>query len=531
MKITIKPGINKVKISYEGIFNDYFKKNKILETMPSIFSYFPNPFETISNNSDQDFTNHTYEKILSNIKDYYRDINNTFGKHVNNASQKSSKDRLKVIPANGHDRCNYVARYGIANFQIQAVIKFDSRLDYDKLSKAVRLSVESEPVLGCRFVESDPPYWKRIDDVDKIKFCFIEETNNVDDAVSRFLESPLDMDKDPMVKLKLIRSDIYDTLCIKINHSCCDGAGTKEYIQLLSELYSSIDQENSKVNIQPRISGRKDQDKLFSTLGIKNPEIGWNPYLDLPKTIWAFPLKYVKTDSIRFVKCSLTQEQMDLLSKYGKARGASINDLLLTAYYRALFHISRPLYGIPMDISSTIDLRRYLPNQKAESIRNFSGGFNTRIARIRDESFDGTLSRIMQETKKIKNGNAGLQNARGAEFIEKMNFNQISDYFKRTSKFSDIASMYSAFNGNICMPGLSNIGFVSKSPIKFGKSVANEAYILPPVVRAPGILLLAGTYNGILTLISGYYKGSISHKDAYGLVARIKDELVNVCRP
>jgi NRPS condensation-like uncharacterized protein len=525
MKIVIKPGINKVKVSYEGILDDYLDKNKLFKAMPAIVRNINNPLETKFSNPDINHNKEGYEKVFSNINHYYRDFNETFGKYINN-----TKDKQIILPANGHDICNYVARYGIGDFQIQAVMKFDSRLDFEKLKKAVRLSVKAEPVFGCSFVESNPPYWKRLDNINKVKFCYLEESSNVDEAIQRFLQSPLDMDNDPKVKLKLIRSEQYDTLCVKINHACCDGAGAKEYIQLLSEIYSFLDQENGTFKVKPRIGGRKDQDRLFSTLGINNLEKGWNPFLESPKTMWTFPLKRVRTNNTRFAICSLPQGQLDVLSEYGRTRGATINDLILTAYYRALFDVSHPLYGVPMDISSTIDLRRYLPDQKTKAIRNFSGGFDTRIARVRDEPFDGTLSRVMHEMGKVKSGNAGIQNAKGAEFIERMSFSKVIRYFKGTAHVSKMASQYSAFSGNVCLPSLSNLGFVSKSLIKFGKNEATEAYIVPPVIRAPGFSLLACTYNGVLTLVTGYYKNSIRHKDASGLLNKIKDELVNGCR-
>ena len=214
----------------------------------------------------------------------------------------------------------------------------------------------------------------------------------------------------------------------------------------------------------------------------------------------------------------------------GKLRGATINDLILTAYYRAMFEISDSIYGVPMDISSTIDLRRYLPDQKTEAIRNFSGGFKTRIARVMDEPFERTLSRVVHVMNKIKKGHPGLQNAMGGECVEKMSFSQILAYFKGLSQASEMASLYSASSGNICCPGLSNLGFISKSLIKFGKSVVTEAYIVPPVVRAPGFLLLACTYNDVLTLEAGYYKDSIRRKDIEGLLNKIKDELIAGCR-
>ena len=435
-----------------------------------------------------------------------------------------------TLPANGHDICNYLARYGMANHLIQAVLKLDGRLDFEKLSKAVRLSIVEEPVLGCRFVEGNPPYWKRLVNIDETMFCSKDETSDPDEAVKRYLECPLRMDKDPMVKVRLIRSGEYDTLCIKLNHACCDGAGSKEYIELLSKIYSCIVTDNGVYIPNPKIGGRKDQDKLFSELGIKHPELKWNPRLITPKKTWSFPWKPWRTDSIRFSVCQLPSGQLDVMSGYGKARGATINDLILTAFYRAMFKISKPEYGVPMDISSTIDLRRYLPGQKAVAIRNLSGGFVTRIARVKGEDFESTLLRLMKETKKIKAGHPGLQNAMGGEYVERMAFPHLRAYFKSVSSASRVASMIPSFNSNLCSPGISNFGFVSKSLIKFGDITATDAYILPPVVRAPGFLLLACTYNGIMTLVLGYYKASICRKDVERLLNKIRDELMEGCK-
>lgn len=435
----------------------------------------------------------------------------------------------EILPVNGHDICNYLARYGLGNYLIQAVLKFDGRLDFDKLSEAVMLSVEEEPVLGCRFVEGDPPYWRRMNNLDAAMFSSLEITDDPDKAVKRFLERPLSMDKDPMVKIRLIRSDDYDTLCIKLNHACCDGAGSKEYIGLLSEIYSSIIRENGIYIPIPKIAGRTDQDRLFDQLCIENPVKEWKPSKLSPRTAWPFPWKPWRRDSIRFSVCRLPSGQLDVMSEYGKSRGATINDLILTAFYRAMFKISKPPYGVPMDIGSTIDMRRYLPDRKAQAIRNFSGGFVTRIARKKGEPFERTLHRVVKATTKIKAGNPGLQNAIGAERVERKSFSKLSARFRKVSFASRIASIIPFFI-NSAGAGISNFGLVSNSLIRFGDATATDAYILPPVVRAPGFLLLACTYNGILTLVLGYYKASICRKDVERLLRKIRDELVEGCR-
>ncbi|MDD3365548.1 MAG: condensation protein, partial [Syntrophomonas sp.] len=70
------------------------------------------------------------------------------------------KDRIPtILPVTGIDRICYLLKYGYYNMQIQAIISFDQHLDTDVIKKAVRLSLDAEPILRCQFVENDKqPY-------------------------------------------------------------------------------------------------------------------------------------------------------------------------------------------------------------------------------------------------------------------------------------------------------------------------------------------------------------------------------------
>ena len=436
-----------------------------------------------------------------------------------------------AIPVNAYDKCNYIARYDLASSQIQAIMKLDGRLDFNNLVKAVRLSVDAEPVFGCHIIESKQLYWKRYEDIDNIKFCTIEETHNTDEAIENFSESPMDMMKDPMVNVKLIRSDTSDILGIKINHVCCDGAGAKEYIRLLSDIYSSIDSGDNSFSSDIRISSMEDHKRLLGALSKCNPNTTWSPLSQIPLTTWRFPWKNLQTGDLGFSICKLPYGSLDVFNTYAKSKGASINDLILTAVYRAMFEIAKPPYGIPMDVPITIDLRKYLPENKAEAIRNFSSGATLKIDRRPNESFERTLSRVMIKTKDIKNRHPSYMTAKCLEIIEKIDFNPISSAFKALSQIINLASKNPYVNFNRCAITLSNVGFISKSLIRFGQNSVTDAYILPPTVRAPGILLVASTYNGIISLAVGYYKPSVRKSDMDGLLNKIKDELIEGCSP
>ncbi|MCX7708782.1 MAG: condensation domain-containing protein [Clostridia bacterium] len=425
----------------------------------------------------------------------------------------------KEMPANGHDIYNYVARFGSANFQIQAVMELDGRLDPGKLKKAVRLSMDAEPVFGCRFVEGQPPYWKRRENLGSIKFCTVVKSKNPDKSIQDFLESPLDMDYDPMVKLKLIQSDAGDILCLKVNHACCDGTGTKEYLQLLSDIYNCLDQGDTYVPI-PRKRTRKDQDRLFYELGIKDPESAWDPKLEKPKMTWQFPWRQGPQGRNRSVVCQLPKGEIIRIGQYGKYRGATINDLIVTAFYRVMFEMSKPQPEVPMNISMTVDLRRYLPDKKTEAIRCFSGAEDIWLERIANESFEGTLSRVIPGMNKIKRSQPGLQSAVGLERVEKADFSGTLSYYQdpRKKVYTDQSE-----------PVLSNLGFLNKSCFRFGKILVTDAYIVPPVVSAPGLLLCAGTYNDILTMSISYYDNQIDGGVIKKLLQLIKKELMEGC--
>lgn len=465
-------------------------------------------------------------KTLSVATEYYKEINKLFKKYSEkiNSQSATKTESSDILPAYAHDFGNYAARYGLGNFQIQVVMKMEGKLDFDKLSRAVRLAVDEEPVLGCRFIEHNPPYFKRLN-VDNTQFCFMEETDDAEKAVFRFLESPLSMDNDPMVKVKLIRSSENDTLCIKLNHTCSDGAGAKDFIHLLAHIYSCLDKYGVYVP-KPSCRSREDHKKVFNTLGIKYPEMD-NSVVESPKTVWPFYWKSGgQKDITPFIICQLPKGQLDILSKYAKERGATINDLIIAAYYRAMFKMTNPAYGVPMDMGVTVDLRRYLPDNKADGIRNLSGGVVLSIARIIGEPFEETLNRVKSVMIRKKGKNPGYQCATAAERAEKVNFFQYLAFSKFMSKVSQITSQNCFF----CSPGLSNVGVISKSPIMFGEKAVMEAYFIPPVVSPPAILLVASSYNGIMTLAAGYYKGSISKSFYEKLLNKIKNELIEGCK-
>jgi NRPS condensation-like uncharacterized protein len=215
---------------------------------------------------------------------------------------------------------------------------------------------------------------------------------------------------------------------------------------------------------------------------------------------------------------------LDRISTYVKSKGATYNDVILAAYYRAMLTMGQPLYGVPMAVNVTVDLRRYLPDKKTEAIRNFSGSVNTSLYMVKNESFGETLSRVVYMMKEIKSGYPGLQSAIGLERVETISFKEVLAYYQASSKPDK--EMPHVFCGKRCIPALSNLGVLSKTLIKFGNITATDYFIVPPVVSAPGILLAVNTYNDVMTMAAGFFENTVLYSDVERLLNNIKHELI-----
>ena len=189
-------------------------------------------------------------------------------------------NRINVTP---QDAYNYAASKVFADQQLCMVIKLNGMLNEDVLAKAVRLTLDLEPVLGCRFVENNGnPYWEHRADLDQIKMCSLVE-NASPDAIKDFVNEAIRADVDPLVTLRVFRAKEADTVCIKVNHSACDAGGLKEYVSLLSDFYSMLI-TCGRCSIKPN-SGRRDQSQIFERT--KDPKS--LTMRGFPRPTWTLP--------------------------------------------------------------------------------------------------------------------------------------------------------------------------------------------------------------------------------------------------
>jgi len=420
----------------------------------------------------------------------------------------------KIYEANGQDYFNYIARYGTSNVQIQGILEFKEQLDSELLKKSVRLSLDAEPILGCRFVEDEKKsYWERFDNIDEILWYTYEENEQNAEAVKKFLESPLGLDGQQQVEVKLIRCSKGDTVCIKVNHACSDGGGVKQYLALLAQLYTKLSQDpNYK---PPSMTGRRDAKNYFDALGIKEPMALFNPQETGEPPTWAFPYHGLELSKMHVSTCRFVGQGFENIKTFAKERSVTIGTMILTAFFRSMFNMILPLQGNDMEIYVTIDLRKFIPKNKKQGICNLSSMMNARIARVCEESFEETLMRVAKMVEALKNVDAGLSSAVVMEALGRIDFSQSMGILKGARE--------QAVKSKKSSPLLSNIGIIPE--LKFGNNSAYDCYIITPAMYAPGFMLGVSSYNDILTLVVSYYEPSTRKKDVERFLNTVKREL------
>jgi NRPS condensation-like uncharacterized protein len=431
--------------------------------------------------------------------------------------------------ATPQDRMNYILGHFSANQQINAVLFLNNHLSKELLKESVTVTIEIEPVLKCRFVDDDTPYWEEHPSPSSLPVTFFTQgqDQDIEKLAIKFIEEPGNFTKDPMVQIKLLRGNTRDILVIKLSHLCTDGAGVKAYIKTLRNIYTRLSLGQPKDEI---IKGYhksderlRDQSLVFHHAGITDIKSAYQPNREPKASLWSFPSR---TNGNEFPKMSVrrvTREQTHRLTQWAKVHQATINDVIMTAYFRALSRVA--VYAEPRTpekmIGLTIDLRRYLPEDAAGTICNLSGMEMPEIEMEADEDFQQTLDGVKKSMRKIKSQHPGLSTAAGMELLAGMKLSGVKDMYKQQHE--------QALQTGMALPLLTNFGVVTDESLMFGEIQADDGYITSPIMYAPFFTMGASSYNGRLTFTIGYHTPGTAEENVNLFLDELVEQLLDQC--
>jgi len=421
-----------------------------------------------------------------------------------------SHHRLAAAP----DLLEYLGRR-VADQQLHCVLTFDRALDFERLSHATRLALDSEPVLGSRFVERPwHSYWERREDLDERKICSLEHGSSPEERLQRFMTTPGDPRVDPLLRVLVLRSDV-DTVCIKLDHVAADASGLRDCVALLASIYARL---AGDPQYRPEVN--RDGDRGFGQV-LRRFSFADKAAALLARRQkaepWGFPAASDVCAERTILIRRIAADRLPTLRDYRLAHRATTNDLLLTAFLRALFEVIDPHSAGPLTVQVSVDLRQYLPQQRAGSICNLAGAVFPAFVRRAGEPFDGTLVRVRDAMRAIEAGRPGLAGTMLVEMVLKLGL----PLARR------VAALLARRNGGVMAPIYSNLGGLSPRA-DFGGPKVIDGYLVGPIML-PRAFMLALSFTGkAITMSAGFCEPGTNRADVERLLDVIDRELPRI---
>jgi len=384
--------------------------------------------------------------------------------------------------------------------QIHFLIKFDSFIDIGRLEEAIDLLITQFPLIACKFKErGNHPFWEEAGFTSE-DIIFLKKTQEINEEIQKAFGPKIDEFNEPQLRIHIIRSEKEDTLCININHMLCDGEGYRDIIYLLSSIYSQL--ETQTVNMV-------DNDREAIDMRSRNTWQVLQPFnmrtklrilldrYDLTKNKMTIAYDLEGDVNTPFlVYHTITQSKFKMIKNYGKSKGASINDVLLTAYIRALYKNMN--MQVP-SIQCVVNLRKYITKKESVGFCNLTSTLMCNIGADIGDRFEDTLKKV----KKVMDE-------------EKQKLNCLNLIMKLEIVYRILP--YKIFMRKVmesnCFPPLamSNIGIIDKERLVFGKMKITNAFISGSIKYKPLIQLSLSTFDERITFSFGFY-GTKSDKE------------------
>jgi NRPS condensation-like uncharacterized protein len=434
-------------------------------------------------------------------------------KYIKNLFQKENGlTQPKRIKAEAFDVMQYFYRTAHEPL-IHCLISFRGHVDEAALIKAVSLSLKAIPILSCTFETTGRrPYWRVQNFSGEDMVHVVKTGSNPIEQRRILLAETIDITREPQLKIYVIREPNCDTLCIIINHMVCDGAGFKEYLYLLSDIYTQC--VNMSVTIHRLQAFPRDARQLFTVFRWTDKLKILFSHYDLAAQkvqsilVSGYPLQG-DVDYPFFVTNRISKEDFLSIRRYAKQHDATFNDFILTAYIRVLFKKT----GInPIIIPCPIDLRKYLPADWKYGIANFITNLTCNINLDENELFEQTLTKVSAQLKRQKSSNNCLKSVMMLELIyHVLPFRAFRNVFTKVFAIPVIS--------------FTNLGIIDKNRLHFGSEIIEDVYLTGAVKYVPYFQIAVSTYADRSTLSCNLHGTPQDRMTVEKFLDEVKEEL------
>jgi NRPS condensation-like uncharacterized protein len=385
---------------------------------------------------------------------------------------------------------------GFNDHELHCVLKFEQGPDAEVLKKSVIASIDANPILGARYIDGARPRWTSLDPSDFSR-AFILATTETE--FEEFLVSRVDESIGPQIRVCQLDSNPF-AVAFKMNHMICDAADFKQYLYFLCKIYSELAVDPTYR--PPMITGDRSVRGVLKRfpMGVKLKSLLMQSKDNNRTGNHRFPLSEGGDVRPFILTRVLERDRVAALKNYCRARGATLNDAVLTAYYRCLFQLLAPSPGIELQIPVMVDMRRYLgESREFKSLTNLSSMQITQLDYRPEERFESSLARVKAVMDVKKRADIGLNGFVKLSLLYGIFGDRIANHLLK-SKLK---------NPFICM---TNVGILDPGRMSFGNLHPYDAFLCGSIKYKPYFQVAMSSYDGQLTLTANQY-GNVDDQD------------------
>ena len=401
---------------------------------------------------------------------------------------RTSRRAERRLPAELWDRLHYMLR-NFNDRMVHAQLRYDCEINVDALKTVLICFLEKTPVLHSSFVGSPiTPYWRvedyRIDDV--ITTARVE-ADALEDTVSRFLTQHLPLESPLQMKVGVFFCGGKSVLCIIENHMCMDGGDFKYFLNALCRNYNDyVEKGISPLNLR---TGSRAYDKIYTSFPREEERQARRLYKNVyAKKTRTFPLTPDSPHDHSFImRRTIDAPRFCRIREGGKRHGATVNDLLVTAFFNSMYELAGYPDSDGLVIPCAIDLRRHLNDLNGVGLTNHSAYIQCSIPRRGGDIFQ-TLAAVEHSIRQFK-----ADKYMGLHGFPLLNLAyRIMPYC-----LAEQAVKLGYSNPLISM---SNIGVLESDKLALGGTAPYDGYMTGAIKYKPYFVLTATTLGGALTV-------------------------------
>jgi NRPS condensation-like uncharacterized protein len=202
-----------------------------------------------------------------------------------------------------------------------------------------------------------------------------------------------------------------------------------------------------------------------------------------------------RPEELLYVTAHLPKERVERIAHYGKPYGASLNDMIIAAFYRTMAKTGNWDGKKKLRLITTADLRRwYIPEGRGQAIANLSSGEFPHLYRNLGDSFDDTIKNVTKITGLRKQSWFGLNIIIPLKLLETIPHGLL---LRMLEIFLDEFS-----KNETIIPMITNMGPIEAATVNFGKPPIRTWILVPPSILTGFFAGVTG-YDGSLTLSAG----------------------------